>query len=64
MTTINRNSNTTASVPPSIYRHPQRICVNVSWALHQQLVERSDLEGRSLSNLAAFLLERSVAVGS
>ena len=38
-------------------RRPQRISVTISWALYQRLLERSDFEGRSLSNLAAHLLE-------
>lgn len=51
---------TTASgiVPPS-QRNPQRITVTISWQLHQRLMDRSDTEGRSLSNLAAHLLELS-----
>jgi type II secretory pathway component PulK len=40
-------------------RTPQRISVTISWQLHQRLLQRSDAEGRSLSNLAAFLLEKS-----
>lgn len=42
-----------------IGRHPQRISITLSWALHERLVKRSVQEGRSLSNLAAFLLEAS-----
>lgn len=42
-------------------RHPQRITITISWATREQLLERSDEQGRSLSNLAAFLLERSLA---
>lgn len=38
-------------------RTPQRLSVTISWALYQRLQERSDQEGRSMSNLAAFLLE-------
>jgi hypothetical protein len=29
----------------------------MSWQLHQRLQERADHEGRSLSNLIAYLLE-------
>jgi len=40
-----------------IQRTPQRITITVSWQLHQRLLQRSDQEGRSLSNLAAHILE-------
>jgi len=45
------------TVPPS----PRRITVTISSKLHQELVERSDREGRSLSNLVAFLLETTLS---
>lgn len=57
MTTLNRNSDTTASVVPAYARHPQRISITVNWGTHQYLLERSSLEGRSLSNLVSFLLD-------
>ncbi|MFN5192819.1 MAG: ribbon-helix-helix domain-containing protein [Cyanobacteriota bacterium] len=41
-------------------RRPQRICITVSFATYQSLQERSLREGRSLSNLAAFLLEKQL----
>lgn len=43
------------------FRRPQRITITVPWQLHQSLLRRSDSEGRSLSNLAAWLLERAQA---
>jgi hypothetical protein len=46
-------------VPPS-RRSPQRITITITWATHQRLIQRSDDEGRSLSNLAAHLLETSL----
>lgn len=56
----------TTTVPTSVSadlpihrRNPQRITITVSWRLHQKLLDRSDMEGRSLSNLAAHLLEGS-----
>jgi hypothetical protein len=49
-----------ASIPPH-RRSPQRITITVSYSIHEALLQRSDNEGRSLSNLAAFLLERSIA---
>ena len=57
MTTLNRTSDTTASVVPTYARHPQRISITVNWNIHQYLLERSGSEGRSLSNLVAHLLE-------
>ena len=38
-------------------RRPQRITFTAPWHLAQQLQERADFEGRSLSNLIAHLLE-------
>lgn len=41
------------------FRSPRRISITVSHATYERLVKRSDSEGRSLSNLAAYLLEAS-----
>ena len=41
------------------FKKPQRITITLPYATYEQLVQRSDQEGRSLSNLAAFLLESS-----
>jgi hypothetical protein len=57
MMTLNSGYGTRASGVQLMSRHPQRISISVSWALHQRLVAQSDWEGRSLSNLAAHLLE-------
>ena len=38
-------------------RRPTRVTTTLSWDLHQRLQARADLEGRSLSNLTAHLLE-------
>ncbi len=38
-------------------RTPQRVCATLPWHLHKKLQERADLDGRSLSNLIAHLLE-------
>ncbi len=46
-----------APLKPIATRKPQRISVSINWALYQRLLDRSDAEGRSLSNLAAHLLE-------
>jgi hypothetical protein len=39
-------------------RKPQRITITVSWSVYQTLIETSDHQGRSLSNAAAYWLER------
>jgi hypothetical protein len=40
-------------------RKPLRVTATLPWHLAQNLQKRADLEGRSLSNLIAHLLERS-----
>lgn len=45
-------------------RRPVRISVTVSQLVHDELVARSNAEGRSLSNLAAFLLESALTPAS
>jgi hypothetical protein len=40
---------------------PRRISVTLSYAAFKALGERSIKEGRSVSNLAAFLIENSLA---
>ena len=42
------------------FRSSQRLTITVAQALLEALVERSNREGRSLSNLAAYLLESSL----
>jgi hypothetical protein len=44
-----------------LFRKPKRITVTVPDQIYQTLLERSTREGRSISNLAAYLLERAVA---
>ena len=39
------------------FRSPQRIPITVPYSTYQKLIERSGQEGRSLSNLSAYLLE-------
>jgi hypothetical protein len=48
---------TPASVLPIRQRCPQRISITLNWAAYQRLVDRSGYEGRSMSNLAAHLIE-------
>jgi hypothetical protein len=45
------------------FRAPHRISITLAHNTYQQLLERSDREGRSLSNLAAYLLETSLDKG-
>ena len=45
------------------FRHPRRITITVSRHIHEELLQRSDEEGRSLSNLACFLLELALNPG-
>lgn len=48
-----------ASSMAGIYsRKPQRITITVPWSTYQALLEISDEQGRSLSNTAAYWLER------
>jgi hypothetical protein len=39
-------------------RKPQRITITVPWSTYQSLITTSDEQGRSLSNTAAYWLER------
>jgi len=41
----------------ALFRSPRRITVTLAHHTYEQLQQRCDREGRSLSNLAAFLLE-------
>jgi hypothetical protein len=45
-------------------RKPARITITVPHGVHEQLLQRSGYEGRSISNLASFLLERALAKDS
>jgi hypothetical protein len=42
------------------FRSPRRVTITLPFATYQDLQVRADEEGRSLSNLAAFLLESSL----
>jgi hypothetical protein len=44
-----------------LQRKPQRITATVPWHVLRRLQERADLDGRSLSNLVAHLLEAATA---
>lgn len=43
-------------------RKPQRITITVPWSTYQTLIETSTNQGRSLSNTAAYWLERQAEV--
>lgn len=46
----------------SLYtRAPKRISITLPLRPYEQLLKRSDWEGRSLSNLAAYLLEQALS---
>jgi len=47
--------------PSTFTRKPSRVTVTIPWVLRQQLEGRSDKEGRSLSNLIAYLLEKALS---
>jgi hypothetical protein len=55
-----RTLNPARSAAPLLFRKPRRITVTVPDQIYRALLERSSREGRSISNLAAFLLERAV----
>ena len=40
-----------------LQRQPRRVSITLSYNVHEALIKRSDEEGRSVSNLCAFLLE-------
>ena len=52
------NSHVDPSNPCLSMRKPQRITITVPWSLYRLMLETSDQEGRSLSNMAANWLER------
>jgi hypothetical protein len=45
---------------PTIFRKPVRVTITLPHNTYLHLKNRSDEEGRSLSNLAAFLIETSL----
>jgi len=51
--------NQEASQSPRIAsRKPQRITITVPWSTYEALIQASNEQGRSLSNTAAYWLER------
>jgi len=54
---------TTTSLPASLalaQRSPRRITITIPYEVRELLIQRSQEEGRSLSNLAAYLLEHGL----
>jgi hypothetical protein len=47
-------------LPRPGFRRPVRVTITVTHHTHAALLLRSDQEGRSVSNLAAFLLESAL----
>ena len=41
-------------------RHSERLTITLPWAVLHQLQQRALTDGRSVSNLAAYLIERSL----
>ena len=41
-------------------RRPQRLTITVSYHVADHLIQQSNDQGRSISNLAAYLLERAI----
>jgi CopG-like RHH_1 or ribbon-helix-helix domain, RHH_5 len=48
---------------PGPFLRPVRVTITVPYNAYQALVERSNVQGRSLSNLAAYLLESALQSG-
>ena len=49
---------------PMLLRKPQRVSITVPWRLYETLLSISDQQGRSISNLACYLLERQAELHS
>jgi hypothetical protein len=45
-----------------LQKAPKRITITVPFAILEELINRSGYEGRSISNLAAFLLEQGLSI--
>ncbi len=56
-----RRMNTTIERLSLLQRRPQRVTTTINWALHQRLQGLADEQGRSLSGLIAFVLEKATA---
>ncbi|TCD57021.1 ribbon-helix-helix domain-containing protein [Synechococcus sp. BS55D] len=47
--------------PTQRFKTPQRITITIAYTVYEQLIERSSTQGRSISNLAAYLLEQALS---
>jgi hypothetical protein len=56
---INRTEQNTQT-QRMIFRSPKRISITIPHNAYEHLLKQSDLQGRSLSNLAAYLLESAL----
>jgi hypothetical protein len=43
-----------------LQRHPRRVSITLSQHVYDRLLNRSEEEGRSISNLCAFLIEEAL----
>ena len=57
---MNNSRSITKSLPVLALRKPKRITITIPQAVYERLEQLSYEDGRSLSNLAAFLLERGI----
>jgi len=46
---------------PLHFGAPVRVTITLPWVTYEELINKSQLEGRSISNLAAYLLESSLS---
>ena len=53
--------NTTIDRLSLLQRKPMRVTATLNWALHQRLQGLADEQGRSLSGLIAYVLEKATA---
>ena len=54
--TLNNFANGSSDRAPH-FRAPRRVTITIPWSTYSDLLLRADHQGRSLSSLAAFLLE-------
>jgi len=60
MTQTNQHPPNRLTGPAILFRAPRRISITLPYETYSRLLERSSQQGRSLSNLAAFLLESAL----
>ena len=57
-------TNNAPDSPKGDFRSSKRICITLAYVTYKVLEDKSSKEGRSISNLAAYLIERSLEVAS